>query len=391
MNKIKRKRILIFNDSLILAGTEKLLISLLVHLTHIGCDITLVLPYQSAQNVLLPEVPQEVKIKYLYSENEPPFKRKKEEIRMIFNTKKFLQEKELREEDYDLVICFKEGFHAKMFCEWKIFKVLWLHNILYEREYTVNSLKERFSVWLNKKELAKVQAAYGLYDRVICVSEACKQSYIRVACDGRMPIQDLRILPNGINREEIIRLSMKPINLDIDRDRINFISLTRNSPDKGIVRIITAAQKLKSEGFNFSIYLLGHDTDNEKIKLQIEALLLQDTIILLGLIPNPYPYVKQCDWLICSSERESFSLALVEAMTLGVPVITTDCGGPRSIVDHGKYGLLVENSEEGIYLGLKSVLEKKIVPEDYTANLDKCTGKYNIESWLQTANKLLNL
>lgn len=390
----KRKRILLFNDSLALGGTEKLLVSLLNHLVDKKCELTLILPEETEENVLLSELSDKVKIIYLYNSGDSKFARKKGELRMIFKTKSFLKMKNIAESDYDDVVCFKEGFYAKMFSGWEIPKTLWLHNILYKRTYDPQSLKEKFLAWLNKKEIAKVQESYALYDRIISVSEACKQAYVNVVFDGQLPIQDIRIVPNAVNLEKVVALASEPIadELTSFSTKTKFVLLTRMSPDKRVDRILNASSKLLQEGYsNFAVDVIGSGTDNEDMQMQVESLQLQGTVSLLGKKDNPYPYLKRADWLICVSERESFSLAILEAMSLHVPVITTNCGGPANIIENGKYGILVDNSGEGVYEGMKRVLDDPTLAVKYATDLNKVTAKYNYQGWLKTVEKLLSL
>lgn len=390
----KRKRILFLNDSLALGGTEKLLVSLLNHLVEKKCEVTLILPVESEENVLLPELSEEVKIIYLYEAEDSRFKRKMGEVRMIFRTKKFLAKKGIDEFDYDEFVCFKEGFYAKMFSEMNKPKTLWLHNILYVREYNPKGLKERFLAWLNKKEVAKVQESYALYDRVISVSEACKHSYMNVVFGGSLPIQDIRIVPNAIDLEKVRELSKEYISDDLSTPKTKFVLLTRMSPDKRIDRIFSASARLVQDGYeNFVVNILGSGTDNEEFQEQVAHLGLENVVTLLGKKDNPYPYVKQSDWLLCISERESFSLAVLEAMTLDVPVMTTDCGGPANLIENGKYGLLVDNSGDGVYEGMKSILEDKdaTLSEKYSTNLSKVASRYDFAGWHKTVDKLLSV
>ncbi len=52
-------------------------------------------------------------------------------------------------------------------------------------------------------------------------------------------------------------------------------------------------------------------------------------------------------------------------MILGVPVLSTDCIGPRELLDGGKYGMLTENSDEGLYSGLKQLYDSPELLEEY--------------------------
>ena len=79
-------------------------------------------------------------------------------------------------------------------------------------------------------------------------------------------------------------------------------------------------------------------------------------VSLPGFSTNPYSEMKESDIFVCSSRAEGFSLVIAEAMALGIPVVSTYCSGPNELLEEGKYGMLVENSECGLYLGLKDAL-----------------------------------
>ena len=71
------------------------------------------------------------------------------------------------------------------------------------------------------------------------------------------------------------------------------------------------------------------------------------------------------DIFVCSSRAEGFSLVIAEAMALGIPVISTYCSGPNELLQEGKYGVLVENTEEALYVGIKTVLKDMTKMDNY--------------------------
>lgn len=384
------KRILFFNDSLAMGGTEKLLVSLLNHLATKNCNITLLLPEASEQNILLKDIPSSISIKYLYSKDTSHLKKKIWENLMIFCPHFFAKKKGLKTDDYDIIVCFKETFFATIFSKMNIPKILWIHNILYVRKYEIHSLREYLSAWLNKKQLKTVQTSYNKFDQILCVSDAAKNAYIKVLHNGTAPNQDIRILYNAIDLSKVIEKAKEPI-VSLPQDRTNFILITRTSPEKRTDRLINAASRLKEGNYNFHIYIIGEGMNNETMKTTISQADLSDRFTLIGRIENPYPYILQCKWSLCVSERESFSLALLESMALKTPVITTDCGGPRDIVNGGEYGILVENSTEGIYQGMKAVLEDPTLSVKYSAHLDKAVSRFDYNTWLINVDKLLRV
>ncbi|MFV0539386.1 MAG: glycosyltransferase [Dysgonomonas sp.] len=384
------KRVLFFNDGMEMGGTEKLLVGLLNHLVTKECRITLLLPEPSEKNILLKDLSESITVTYLYKENTSHLKRKIGENLMIFFPRVFASMKRLKQEDHDLVICFKESFFARVFSKMKSPKILWIHNILYKRKYEVNSFRERLSVWLNKKQLKVVQKSYDNFDTVVCVSDAAKNAYMNVLHDGHVSSQDIRILYNAVDFSELKEKAKEPIS-DLPKGQTNFILITRTSPEKRTDRLINAASRLKDEGYNFHIYIIGEGMDSEAMTKTVSDLALSDMISLIGRTENPYPYILQCKWSLCVSERESFSLSLLESMVLNTPVIATDCGGPRDIVNGGKYGLLVENSGEGVYEGLKAVLDDPSLSAKYSKDLDKAVSRFDYQGWLKSVEDLLEV
>ena len=113
-----------------------------------------------------------------------------------------------------------------------------------------------------------------------------------------------------------------------------------------------------------------------------------DSIIhFLGFKQNPYKYIKQCDCFICSSRTEGYSLAIAEAMCLGLPIISTRSAGPSEILDDGKYGMLVDNSTKGIYDGMKVFLTNS-TKHDYSLLSLKRSADFGIERCLSEIYKI---
>lgn len=384
------KRILIFNDSLAMGGTEKLLVDLVKHFVSLKCKVTLLLPEPSDNNVLLTEIPSEVSIKYLYDNNTSYWMKKMGENVMIFFPRFFANTKGVRSADYDMAICFKECFYARLLSILSVPKTLWIHNIVYRRTYETRSWKERLAVWLNKKQIRKAQQSYQMFDKTICVSDACKDAFVDVVYNDNTPHKNIEVIYNAIDLRKVVEKSKESID-DLPTGVTKFIQITRPSPEKRIDRLINASVKLKEEGYVFFVYIIGDTDVSSSMTEKLKHVGLDQNFILLGRVDNPYPYVMQSNWLVCSSERESFSLALLEAMALSTPVITTNCGGPANIVDNGKYGILVNNSTQGIYDGMKQVLNDSTLSVKYSAHLDKALARFDYKTWLRKIDEVLDL
>jgi N-acetylgalactosamine-N,N'-diacetylbacillosaminyl-diphospho-undecaprenol 4-alpha-N-acetylgalactosaminyltransferase len=113
---------------------------------------------------------------------------------------------------------------------------------------------------------------------------------------------------------------------------------------------------------------------------------------LLGHVANPYQYLSRSAFLISASENEGFSLVIVEALTLGIPVVSTDCaGGPREIlageapagnatgqVGLAPYGLMVNVHDTiGLAKAMELVLNDQSVRQRYAAKGKKRARMYD--------------
>ena len=145
--------------------------------------------------------------------------------------------------------------------------------------------------------------------------------------------------------------------------KTKFITVGRFSPEKGHKRLISAFRRYHAEHGNCCLIIMGgYSVGNgyEETADWIRTNGMEDSVILLHRVSNPYPVIRSCDGFILSSFYEGFGLVIAEADILGIPVVATDIAGPRTFMrEHG--GTMVESSEEGIYEGL-CLLGAKQVP-----------------------------
>jgi glycosyltransferase involved in cell wall biosynthesis len=384
------KNIWVFNDSLHYGGTEVLLVNILYRMCAEHGRLSLLLPAPNEKNVLLKNISPKVNIKYIYSQRLSGLKRVLHENLMAFSPSLYLKVVNINLKPYDLLLCFKDSQYSIIFTGSKLPKILWIHNLPVKRNFRANSFREYFSVKLLKARLNKYICSFRRYNEVIFVSNAAKNNYINIYNSGKPASgQKLRVLYNAIDFSRINELCKEtypPIGQD---SRPAFVMATRFSVEKRIDRVIDAAKKLKDEGYVFKVFILGDGVFFNAMKQRIAEQSLNDDILLLGYVANPYPYIKSGDWLICSSEKESFSLVIIESIYLGTPVITTDCGGPAEISANGKYALLTENSGYGVYRGMKKALDNPSLSNGYTSLSDECLQRFNYHKWLEEVEQIL--
>ncbi len=386
---MQKKKILIFNDCFYMGGTEILLVNLLNHLVEKECEITLLLPNPSEKNTLLSRVSRKVPIKYIFQKELTGFKKVLYKNILIFYPRLYARLVGFKERDYDEIVCFKDGFYSILFSKLKLPKYLWIQNHPFERDYTSHNLKEWLSYTLNRFQINRMNRSFDKYDEVICVSDSSKESYIKLYHGGKAN-REIRVLYNALDLSSIALRAEEPVDLELSPG-INFITVIRLSYEKTVDRIILAADRLRAEGYNFNCLILGDGDEFDKLQSLISEYELNDRIQMLGRVSNPFPYMKRCDWFLCPSSRESFALTLLESTALGTPVITTECGGPEDVIERGKYGILTENSAEGVYLGMKKVLDDPSLLPYFVSKTDECMKRFDYKKWLNEVDSILKV
>jgi glycosyltransferase involved in cell wall biosynthesis len=102
------------------------------------------------------------------------------------------------------------------------------------------------------------------------------------------------------------------------------------------------------------LIILGEGELRQDLEKQIKAYGLQNRVLLLGYESNPYKYMTRAEYLVMSSDTEAYPVVLIEALSLGCPVLSTDCpSGPREIIREGVNGLLVALSEQALAAGMQ--------------------------------------
>ena len=112
---------------------------------------------------------------------------------------------------------------------------------------------------------------------------------------------------------------------------------------KGYKYALDALHILKSRGLNVQVTIVGPEIMTEAINFQVHQLQLQDQVILKPSLSQSdlrHEY-KSHDILLLSSLKEGIANVVLEAMAIGLPVISTDCGGMKELVKNKETGWLV--------------------------------------------------
>lgn len=146
------------------------------------------------------------------------------------------------------------------------------------------------------------------------------------------------------------------------KETINFVNMGRLSPEKGQDNLIKAFAEFHKKQKNSRLYILGAGPLKKDLQDLIEELSLTEVAYLVGQQENPFKLMNQCDCFVLSSHYEGQPMVLLEAMTLGLNIIATDIIANRTVLENGRYGLLVKNSVEGLKNGMLQVAANEKEP-----------------------------
>lgn len=161
--------------------------------------------------------------------------------------------------------------------------------------------------------------------------------------------------------------------------KFTFVSTGRLVTDKGIGELLDAFIKFHDDVPDSQLYLLGDGPEREQFEKRAAK---HPAIHFLGYKENPLEYVAKSHVFLLPTYHEGFSLALVEACMLAMPIIATNVGGNPEIIRDHKNGLLVAaKSSDELYEAMESLYSDKDLRDKVSQNARKeYVGKFNFEA-----------
>ena len=149
------------------------------------------------------------------------------------------------------------------------------------------------------------------------------------------------------------------------------LTVGRIAEQKGYDMAVEVLARLRREGYDIRWYIIGsgEQADEEALKLKAIDYNVADTLILLGNTTNPYTYMRDCDIYAQPSRHEGKPIAVEEAKILYKPILATEYLSAREQLSDGELGEICPISVDGIYEGLKKLLDNPFLCECYSDRL----------------------
>ena len=338
---MRQKKVVIFIPSIEKGGVEKNLFIISDFLLKKFNDLTIISASKKAKKKF------NKKIKFLSPKSEiwDNFGRNiKYFISILFLIKKILHNRNI------IVLSFQANIYAIVICKIFFVKIITRSNS-FPDDWSNNFLKK----FIFKNIL-------GLADKNIVNSIEVKNKF-----KSKYKINP-KCIYNPLNKKQIIKLSKHKVKkIYFKKNALKIIQVGRFSEEKDHDTLLKSLFILKKK-INFEAVLLGSGKLKKNIQDFIKINELKHNVKIIDYKQNPYPYIKQADFLILTSLHEGLPNILLEALTLNKFIISSNCEtGPKEILLNGKGGALfkVKNYNDLskkiiFYLNKKSSREQKI-------------------------------
>ncbi|WP_198508992.1 glycosyltransferase [Bacillus sp. FJAT-44742] len=232
--------------------------------------------------------------------------------------------------DYDLVV--SRGWNTNMIVSLaslnlKVKTMLYISgSVSGEKNY----FEKTFRSWL-----------FNRANKMISVSKEAKENCIKSYQNNPGNVQ---VIHNGVDLDLIKNSTINQNNVLKENNKFTLLFVGRLEYRKGLDYLLCALEKIPFQiRKNMELLVVGEGTKLSHYKKLAESLNLMEQVFFLGEKTNPFPYMRLADIFLFPSRSEGFPNVLLEAMALGMPVISSNCQtGPSEVIRQMENGILIE-------------------------------------------------
>ena len=207
-------------------------------------------------------------------------------------------------------------------------------------EHTIPSLSAAHSEQLRARVLPFfMRRAYPKADAIVAVSEGVARD---LAALLRVRRERITRIYNPVVTPGLTARAREPLDHAWFRDAEAPVVLAagRLVPAKDYECLLRAFAAVRARR-PARLMILGEGSERPRLERLAATLNIDADVQMPGFVENPYRYMSRAAVFVLTSRWEGFGNVLVEAMACGTAVVSTDCYGPREILEDGRHGLLV--------------------------------------------------
>lgn len=253
------------------------------------------------------------------------------------------------------------------------------HGILIPDEILDNmSLKDKYHEWLKQY----------FVDYFIAISDNDKKKMIKYF---KIKEDKIKVIYNGVEYDKLLPYQKKKGNSEesLHKDFITLGTIGRFTYQKGQEILIEAFSKIYKRYNNVRLIIVGSGENEDSINRLIVSKNLQKNVFVEGYKENIYEYLKKLDIFILTSRFEGVPYVILEAMCIGVPIISTKVGGIDNVLENEIDAILTEKND---ILDTERAMIKLIDNKDLRAkivdNANVKIKRYSIELMVKNTEEL---
>ena len=333
-------KVLVLHGHLSMGGEERVLLSVLKNLVELNYDVDLLITWNHGENNLFEnEIPEKVNYKFLFDNYNGKNKLIKEIYRIRAKATYLKKvEKIIKEKKYDIVIDYSSNLLKYNNLDIKVPVFAWIHFSL------------TFGEKLSADKIEKYKKQYKKYDKILAICDTMRDEFVEIL---GMDKNKVELVYNPIDLEAIRK---KAENIDKNHENYlkqdYFLQVSRLTEQKQPEHLVDIYYKLKQQGIKEKLYFIGNGEKVELIKQKIKEYKLENDVILLGQIENPYPFFKNAKLFVHTGKYEGLPTVLLESLAFGTPVVAYDCPtGPKDILGkNSEYGELIPLNDKDTFV-----------------------------------------
>lgn len=330
-------------------GSERVLSNLTKYFSDY-CDVELVTILNSKMAY---EIDNRVRVYSLDSNKIDKYKKEMKILKIVKYIKRFRTfNKFLKESQPDIIVSFMP--------EASFFSMLSHNNKKITKIISVrNDPKREFK---NTIYRIMMKLTYNRADGFVFQTEDAK-NYFEKKIQNKS-----KVIPNPINER------FADINWNKENGKDLIVSVGRLEGQKNQQLLIEAFKNVLETVPQAKLKIYGEGSLREKLKEYIKELNISDKVEIPGRVDNVGQYIKDARCFVLSSNYEGMPNALMEAMALGMPVVSTDCpcGGPKYLIKNNENGVLVE---VGNVKQMAQEIEKILLDDEFARKIGKNAKK----------------
>lgn len=333
-------KILVLHGHLSMGGEERVLLNVLRNLIELGYDVDLLITWNHGENNLFEnEIPKKVNYEFLFDNYDGKSKIIKEIYRLRTKTTYLKKvEKIIEEKKYDVIIDYSSNLLKYKNFDIKVPIFAWIHFSL------------TFGEKLSGEKVEKYKKQYKKYDKILTICDTMRDEFVEILGMDKTKVE---LVYNPINLE-IIRKKAEDVNPKYGNylKENYFLQVSRLTQQKQPEHLVDIYYKLKQRGIKEKLYFIGNGEKVKLIRQKIKEYNLEDDIILLGQIENPYPFFKNAKLFLHTAKYEGLPTVLLESLAFGTPVVAYDCPtGPKDILGkNSEYGELIPLNDKDTFV-----------------------------------------